>query len=262
MAERGHLPYVDHRGFHVVLPSETWCTVMVHLGTTAHNLHMLSKTALLLLPPVDLAAFSRTYVDVVLGLMDVVLDGLVSGIPPLAFGGCISSCVTASFPSFWPGTASFTLLPFDATGKSSPRWTLALAQEAVRGKLSLRPFLFPCSILASQFCVFFCLQDTQLVTKNIDCEQYTHIYSTYRACTQHNHISSREYACLKDCASLCPFNNCHSRVMSHLPLFASSPLFSLTSQTPTTLLEPDEHLGLDERPHCDGLRNDTHMYIL
>ena len=42
--------------------------------------------------------------------------------------------------------------------------------------------------------------------------------------------------------------------MSHLPLFASSPLFSLTSQTPTTLLEPDEHLGLDERPHCDGLR--------
>ena len=42
--------------------------------------------------------------------------------------------------------------------------------------------------------------------------------------------------------------------MSHLPLFASSPLFSLTSQTPTTLLEPDEHLGPDERPHCDDLR--------
>ena len=42
--------------------------------------------------------------------------------------------------------------------------------------------------------------------------------------------------------------------MSHLPLFASSPIFSLTSQTPTTLLEHDEYLGPDERPHCDDLR--------
>ena len=38
-----------------------------------------------------------------------------------------------SFPSSRPGTASFTLLPFDATGKPLTRWRLALAQEAVRG---------------------------------------------------------------------------------------------------------------------------------
>ena len=37
-------------------------------------------------------------------------------------------------------------------------------------------------------------------------------------------------------------------------LFASSPLFSLTSQTPTTLLEHDEHLGPHERSPCDDLR--------
>ena len=42
--------------------------------------------------------------------------------------------------------------------------------------------------------------------------------------------------------------------MSHLPSFASSPIFPLTSQTPTTLLEHDEHLGPDERSHCDDLR--------
>ena len=47
---------------------------------------------------------------------------------------------------------------------------------------------------------------------------------------------------------------CHPRVMSHLPLFASSPIFPLTSQTPTKLLEHDEHLGPDERSHCDDLR--------
>ena len=37
------------------------------------------------------------------------------------------------FPSLWPGTASFKLLSFDATGKSLPPWRLALAQEAARG---------------------------------------------------------------------------------------------------------------------------------
>ena len=42
--------------------------------------------------------------------------------------------------------------------------------------------------------------------------------------------------------------------MSHLPLFASSPIFPLTSQTPTTLLEHGEHLGPDERSRCDDLR--------
>ena len=35
--------------------------------------------------------------------------------------------------------------------------------------------------------------------------------------------------------------------MSRLPLFASSPIFPLTSQTPMTLLEHDEHLGPNER---------------
>ena len=42
--------------------------------------------------------------------------------------------------------------------------------------------------------------------------------------------------------------------MSHLPLFASFPFFPPTSQTPTTLLEHDEHLGPCERSHCDDLR--------
>ena len=42
--------------------------------------------------------------------------------------------------------------------------------------------------------------------------------------------------------------------MSHLPLFASSLIFPLTSQTPTTLQEHDEHLGPCERSHCDDLR--------
>ena len=44
-------------------------------------------------------------------------------------------------PSSWPGTAPFTLLPSDATGKSLLRWRLALAQEAVRGTF----FTFPSS---------------------------------------------------------------------------------------------------------------------
>ena len=42
--------------------------------------------------------------------------------------------------------------------------------------------------------------------------------------------------------------------MSHLPLFASSPIFQLASQTPRTLREHDEHLGPYERSHCDDLR--------
>ena len=43
--------------------------------------------------------------------------------------------------------------------------------------------------------------------------------------------------------------------MSRLTLFTSSPIFPLTSQTPTTLLEHDEHLGPDERSHCGDLRH-------
>ena len=54
------------------------------------------------------------------------------------------------------------------------------------------------------------------------------MYSTYRV-AQHDHISSREHAWLKikDCASLCPCKNYHPRVLSHLPLFASSPICPL-----------------------------------
>ena len=109
---------------------------------------MLWKTPLLLLPPLDLAAFSRTYVDVVLGLMDVVLDGLVSGIPPLAFGGCtffdrlfgLALRLSRSCLSMPPGNP-----------RRAGRWHL-------RRKPCVENFLyvpFPCGILASQFCVFF-----------------------------------------------------------------------------------------------------------
>ena len=67
-------------------------------------------------------------------------------------------------------------------------------------------------------------------------------------------FGQRKHAWLKECASLCPGNNCHPRVMSHLPLFTSSPIFPLASQTPTIPLEHDEHLGANERSHCDDLR--------
>ena len=42
--------------------------------------------------------------------------------------------------------------------------------------------------------------------------------------------------------------------MFHLPLFAFSPVLQLTSQTPRTLPEHDEHMGPYERSHCDDLR--------
>ena len=208
---------------------------MVHLGTTSCNLHMLWKTPLPSLPPLALAAFSRTHVDVVLGLMDVVLDGLVSVRPHVSpiFAYRRWPLVVASRPasphlSRLLGLAlrlsrSCLSMP-PGNPRRAGRWHL-------RRKPCVEHFLyvpFPCGILASQFCVFFCLHNTRLLIVNIDCEQYTHTYSTNRACTQHNHISSREHACLKDCASLCPYNNCHPRVMSHLPLFAFSPIFSLT----------------------------------
>ena len=163
-------------GFHVVLPSETWCTVIVHLGTIAYNLHRCGRLHCSNFIYLTWPRSRELCLDVVLGLLDVVLDGLVSVrphvsnicIPPLAFGGCISPCVTATFPSSRPGTASFTLLPFDATGKSSPRWRLALAQEAVRGKLTPRPFFFPCGILACQFLCFCCLRTTQLFIVDLE----------------------------------------------------------------------------------------------
>ena len=92
-------------------------------------------------------------VDVVLELMDVVLDGHVSVrlhvsnicILPLTLGGGISTCGISSFPSSWSGTASSTLMPFDATGKSLPRWRLALPLEAKRGKKNFKGIVKRCA---------------------------------------------------------------------------------------------------------------------
>ena len=68
-------------------------------------------------------------VDVVLGLVDVVLDGHVS-VRLHVSNMCIQ-------PSAW--RCVFHAPPcFDATRKSVPRWRLALSQEAARG-ISLRP---------------------------------------------------------------------------------------------------------------------------
>ena len=50
VAERGHLPCVDHRRFHVVLPNEIRCTVMVCQGTIACNIRVVWWAALFLLP--------------------------------------------------------------------------------------------------------------------------------------------------------------------------------------------------------------------
>ena len=62
-----------------------------------------------------------------------------------------------SFPSFRPGTASFTLLPFDATWKPLPRWSLALAKEAVRWFLFLRHHL-GFLVALSHLCPMFLLR--------------------------------------------------------------------------------------------------------
>ena len=124
------------------------------------------RTALFLLPSPDLAAFRELLVDVLFGLVDVVLHVSDTCIPSLFFGGCISSCVTASFPSSRPGTASFRVLPFDATGKSLPRCRLALAQEAVRGSFSTSPFS-PWHSRISVPC--FCrVHNTQLLIVSVD----------------------------------------------------------------------------------------------
>ena len=88
------------------------------------------------------------------------------------------------------------------------------------------------------------------------CEQYSHKHSTYRVA--HSMITFHDAntrGSSSRIAHLCVHkSNCHPRVMSHLPLFASSPIFPGTSQTPTTLLEHDEHLGPCARSHCDDLR--------
>ena len=156
VAVRGHPPCVDHRGFHVVLPSETWCTVMFHLGSIACDLHMMWKTALLFSSSAHLGSFPATYVDFVLALMDVVLDRQVHVsnfcIPLLAFGGRTSPCVTAF--SRLLGLA----LRLSRTCLSMPPGNPRRAGGwHLRRKPCVENFLyvliFPC-ILASQFCVF------------------------------------------------------------------------------------------------------------
>ena len=82
-----------------------------------------------------------------------------------------------------------------------------------------------------------------------------HKYSTYRVAHSiitfhHANASGSRWHII----FVSPKNICHPRVMSHLPLFDSSPFLPPTSQTPTTLLEYDEHLGPYERSHCDDLR--------
>ena len=119
VAERGHLPCVDHCGHHVVLPSGL-CPPRHHFLQHPHDVE---DCTVLTSSHLTWQHSRELLVDGVLGLMDIALYGHVSVkfhvsnicIPPLALGGGISSCVTASFPSFRPGTASFRLLPFDAT---------------------------------------------------------------------------------------------------------------------------------------------------
>ena len=112
------------------------------------------------------------------------------------------------------------------------------------------PFFFPVTFSHPSSVFFFCLHNTQLLNVNMNSEQYTHKCSTYRVAHStitFHHVNMRS----SRIAHLCVLkNNCHPCVMSHLPLFAFSPIFSLTSQTPTTFLEHDEHVGPDERPHC------------
>ena len=86
------------------------------------------------------------------------------------------------------------------------------------------------------------------------CEQYTHNYSTYRVAhstiTFHHantRVSRIVHLCVLEIIVIhvsCLTFNCL------LPLLT----FHRLSQTPTTLLEHDEHLGPDGRPHCDDLR--------
>ena len=87
------------------------------------------------------------------------------------------------------------------------------------------------------------------------------------SCTQHNHISSREHAWLK-------IKIAHHCVLTIIVIHVSCltclfllPLLSFHSLVRhPILLEHDEHLGPDERAHCDDLRqsggfidNDTHI---
>ena len=98
------------------------------------------------------------------------------------------------------------------------------------------------------------------------CKQYLHKHSTYRA-AQHDHANTRgwsQYGSSASCIHLwTPWNSCHPRAMSRpwhsistnsLSLSPSSPIFPLTSQTPTLQLVHHEHLVDDERSPCNGPR--------
>ena len=138
-----------------------WSSVMVHLGTTAYNLHMAWRTALFVLPFHLTWLHSRELlVDVVLGFMDVVLDGNVNArlhvsqylhaavglrwyhlvychrIVPRLFG--LALRLSRSCLSMPPGNLCH------AGG-----WHL---RRKPCVEASLRP-LFPCGIIASLFCV-------------------------------------------------------------------------------------------------------------
>ena len=127
VAERRSLPNDDHRCVHVVLPSERLQSLQ-----TSYGYHCLSLcTVVFLLAKTfekTVTAAQRVWKSD-LGIVETILNVrhrccrahfghisvmlLVSSIciPPLGPGGCISSLVTASFPSPWPGTALFSLLP-------------------------------------------------------------------------------------------------------------------------------------------------------
>ena len=90
-----------------------------------------------------------------------------------------------------------------------------------------------------------------------------HKYSTFTV-AQHTHISSREHAWfkMKDCASACPWNNCHPRVMScslpHLTLTTSTSSLSTVSSTspvfPTVSSTHTRSMVLNPYIPCDSPR--------
>ena len=89
-----HLPGFEHRGLHVVLPSVRWSNVLWPSWEPSTLCGGQPRFYILFL--LRLVAFSRPS--------------------------------PRSSPSSWPDTAPFSLLSFDATGKSLPRWRLSLAQ--------------------------------------------------------------------------------------------------------------------------------------
>ena len=167
-----------HRGFHVALPSETWCTVMVHLGTIANYLHMLWKTALFSLPPLDLTTFSQTsLVDIALGLVLLCLRGLQasdSTCPVFAYRRW--PLVVASRPASQHPTRLLVLalrlsrschsMP-PATPRRAGGWHLR-RQPSVEYFLYVPLFCFPCGSLTSVSSVSQCLDKTPSLRADVE----------------------------------------------------------------------------------------------